>query len=208
MKHIFSATLFLAISFLVATNCWGYGDLALITKTELGKTKISLIEEEGHLFGDIREGIAVVTPVGMVFSSQLFTISIGDRDYRIERLKRGQFINYGGKIQDEKGISAQARIVGPNLLITGTIEGEMNELIDFEIRADNSKGTFKLNWKDKQLLLEKTPKAKPGSCAGKLTKKGSNRLVNFLCTSSSSLQDAFFKDPDHILAWIVVLFVQ
>ena len=158
MKHIFSATLYLAISFSVATNCWGYGDLTLITKTELGKTKISLHEEEGHLFGDIQEGIAVVTPVGMVFNSEIFTISIGDRDYRIERLKRGQLISYGGKIQDERGISAQAKINGRKLFITGTIEGEMNELIDFEIRADNSKGTFKLNWKDKQLLLEKTPK--------------------------------------------------
>jgi hypothetical protein len=208
MNYIFSATLYLALSFLVATNCWGYGDLTLITKTELGKTKIHLIEEEGHLFGEILEGIAVVTPVGVVFSSQQFTISIGDRDYRIERLKRGQFVNYGGKIQDERGISAQAKIDGHKMLISGTIEGEMNELIDFEIRANNSNGTFKLNWNENLLFLEKTPKVKTGSCAGGLTKKGSDWLVKFVCTSSGSLQDAFFRDPDQIMAWIVVLFVQ
>ncbi len=197
---------FIIFSFLGA-EAWGLGELKLIAKTEDGKIKISLIEEEGHYFGEIREGFTVLTPIGVILEPKYLKINIGEQESIIEREKLGKFISYGGIIQDNRGISAQAEINGPNLTLSGTIEDEKNNLINFEATTNDQKGFLKLRWEDKYLFLKKLFDGKPGDCQGGLIPDNLAKSSGFWCSSSGSLKDAFFKDPDQILAWLVVLFV-
>jgi hypothetical protein len=190
-----------------SANAWGLGQLKLSAKTEDGKIKISLIEEEGHYFGEIREGFTVLTPVEVFLDAKTLKISIGEQDYIIERWELGKSISYGGIIQDDRGISAQAVFKGRNLTISGTIENDNNDLIDFEATANDQKGSLKLRWNDKYLVLKKLFDEKPGDCQGGLFPDNLAKSSGFRCSSSGSLKDAFFKSPDHILAWLVILFV-
>lgn len=189
------------------SESWGLGELTLIAKTENGKIKISLIEEEGHYFGEIREGITVVTPFEVILEPKYIKINIGEQEYLIERQKLGKFISYGGVIQDNRGISAQAGFNGPLLTISGTVEDDRNDLIDFEIIANDKKGTFELRWNDKTLFLKKIEDEYPGFCEGELVRKDLGKSGSFWCSSSDSLEDVLFNNPEHILAWLVVFFV-
>jgi len=191
-----------------AANGWALGQLKLIAKTEEGRFKLSLHEDEGSFFGEIREGLTVITPVEAAYGPKLFTFSIGENDYPVERWDLGRFISYGGIIQDDRGISAQAEYKEPEWVISGTIENEVNDLIDFEVIANDKKGTLELNWEGNYLFLKKTSGKKPGNCRGGLILKDSKNQGGFWCASSGSLEDAFFKNPDQILAWIVTLFVK
>ncbi|GJL78376.1 MAG: hypothetical protein NPINA01_13650 [Nitrospinaceae bacterium] len=207
--QVFKRILFILIAFsLVSADAWALGQLTLIARTEDGKIKLSLIEEEGHYFGEIREGLTVVTPIEAIYDLKTLKIGIGELDYIIERWQLGKYISYGGVIQDERGISAQAEFAGPKMTISGTIEDDLNKLIEFEVVVNDKKGSMELHWDEKYLFLKKTPKNKPGTCRGGLIQEDLNRLGRFWCSSSGSLQDAFFKDPDQILAWIVALFVK
>jgi len=189
------------------TEAWSLGHLTLIAKTDVGKIKISLIEEEGNYFGDIREGFTVLTPVEIFLDPTTLKISIAEQNYIIEREKLGRLISYGGVIQDNRGISAQAEINGPQLTLSGTIEGEKNNLINFEIIANDQKGSLKLSWGDQYLFLKKSLDEKPGNCQGGLIPNNLAKSGGFWCSSSGSLKDAFFNNPDQILAWLVVLLV-
>ena len=202
--------LFLALIFstLTISDVWGLGQLTLIAKTEDGKIKLSLMEEEGHFFGEIREGITVITPVEVTLEPKMLKIGIGEQDYIIERWELGKYISYGGVIQDNRGISAQAEFDGPKMTISGTIEDERNTLIDFEVIADDSKGSMELHWGTKYLFLNKIAGKKPGGCHGGLIKEDLSKLGGFWCSSSGSLEDTFFKDPDQILTWVVALFIK
>ncbi len=191
----------------MGTKAWGLGQLNLFAKTDAGKIKISLYEEEGHFFGEIREGFTVVTPIEVFLDAKTLKISIGEQDSVIEREELGRFISYGGVIQDDRGISAQAGINGPNLTLSGTIENERNDLINFEATANDQKGSLKLRWDDKYLVLKKLFDEKPGDCQGGMLPANLAKSSGFWCSSSGSLKDVFFKDPDQILAWLVVLFV-
>jgi len=196
--------LFLIFFFFLSADAWGLGQLTLTAKTDVGKIKISLIEEEGHFFGEIREGFTVLTPIEVLLEPKILKISIGEQDYIIERWELGKSISYGGIIQDDRGISAQAELRGPRLTISGTIEDDRNNLIDFEVVANDHKGSLKLRWNDKYLFLKKSFDERPGHCQGGFIPENSS---GFWCSSSGSLKNAFFKDPDQILAWLVVLFV-
>ena len=198
--------LVLIIFSFVGADAWGLGQLTLIAKTDAGKIKLSLTEEEGHFFGEIREGFTVLTPIEVFLDSKTLKISIGEQVYLIERWELGKFVNYGGIIQDERGISAQAEFNGPELIISGTMEDEKHTLIDFKAIANDQKGFLELRWDENYLFLNKIEK-KPGSCQGGLVKKDQANLGSFWCSSSGSLKDALFKDPNQILAWIITLFV-
>ena len=191
----------------VGADAWGLGQLTLIAKTDVGKIKISLIEEEGHFFGEIREGYTVLTPIEVLLEPKILKISVGEQDYIIERWELGKSISYGGIIQDNRGISAQAEFKGPKLTLSGTMEDDKNDLIDFEVIANDRKGSLKLRWNDKYLFLKKSFDEKPGDCQGGMIPDNLAKSSGFWCSSSGSLKDAFFKDPDQILAWLVVLFV-
>ncbi len=188
-------------------EAWGLGQLQLVAKTEDGKIKVSLYEEEGHYFGEIREGFTVMTPIEVYLDAKTLQISMGEQDYVIERWKLGKFISYGGIIQDDRGISAQAEFKGPRLTLSGTIENEKNDLVHFEVTANDQKGSLKLHWNDKHLALKKSFDGNPGDCQGGLFPDNLAKSSGFWCSSSGSLKDAFFKSPDHILAWLVVFFV-
>lgn len=200
--------LVLVLSTFAVSEAWALGQLTFIAKTEDGKIKLSLMEEEGHFFGEIREGITVITPVEVTLEPQMLKIGIGEQDFIIDRWELGKYISYGGVIQDNRGISAQAEFDGPKLTISGTIENERNALIDFEVIADDSKGSMELHWDTKYLFLNKIADKKPGGCHGGLIKEDLAKLGGFWCSSSGSLEDAFFKDPDQILAWVVALFIK
>ena len=191
----------------VGADAWGLGQLTLTAKTDDGKIKISLIEEEGHFFGEIREGYTVLTPIEVLLEPKILKISVGEQDYIIERWELGKSISYGGIIQDNRGISAQAEFKGPKLTLSGTMEDDKNDLIDFEVIANDRKGSLKLRWNDKYLFLKKSFDEKPGDCQGGMIPDNLAKSSGFWCSSSGSLKDAFFKDPDQILAWLVVLFV-
>ncbi len=195
-------------SLLMASQCWALGHLKLIAKTDEGRFKLILHEEDGKFFGEIREGMTVVTPVEASYGPKLFTFSIGENDYSIERWDLGRFISYGGLIQDERGISAQAEFRDPEWFISGTIENEINDLIDFEITTDEIKGTLELNWEGNYLFLKQAAGKKPGTCRGGSIMKDSKNQGGFWCVSSGSLKDAFFNNPEMVLAWIVTLFVK
>jgi hypothetical protein len=196
------------LTILSAADAWGLGQLTFIAKTEDGRIKLSLVEEEGHFFGEIREGFTVLTPVEVILETKMLKIGIGEQDFIIERWQLGKYISYGGVIQDNRGISAQAEFSDPELTISGTIESERNALIDFEVIANATKGSLELHWDAKYLFLNKIAGKKPGGCHGGLIKEDLSKLGGFWCSSSGSLEDAFFKDPDQILAWIVALFVK
>jgi hypothetical protein len=198
----------LIFSTFVVSEAWALGQLTLIAKTEDGKIKLSLMEEEGHFFGEIREGITVITPVEVTLEPKILKIGIGEQDFIIERWELGKYISYGGVIQDSRGISAQAEFDGPKLTISGTIEDERNTLIDFEVIANEQKGSMELHWDAKYLFLNKISDKKQGRCHGGLIKEDLAKLGGFWCSSSGSLEDAFFNDPDQILAWLVALFVK
>jgi hypothetical protein len=191
----------------ISVDAWGLGQLTLVAKTDVGKVKISLIEEEGHFFGEIREGFTVLTPVEVLLDPKTLKISVGEQDYIIERWELGKSISYGGVVQDDRGISAQAELRGPTLTISGTVEDDRNNLIDFEAIANDQKGTLKLRWNDKYLVLKKLFDGRPGDCQGGMIPDNLAESSGFWCSSSGSLKNAFFKDPDQILAWLVVLFV-
>lgn len=212
MNKVFSNSriilLVLVLSTFTGAEAWGLGQLTLIAKTEDGRIKLSLMEEEGHFFGEIREGITVITPVEVTLEPKILKIGIGEQDYIIERWELGKFISYGGVIQDSRGISAQAEFDGPKLTISGTIEDERNTLIDFEVIANDKKGSLELHWGTKYLFLNKIAAKTPGGCHGGLIKEDLAKLGGFWCSSSGTLEDTFFNDPDQILAWIVALFVK
>ena len=199
--------LVLIIFFCVGADAWGLGQLTLIAKTDVGKIKISLVEEEGHFFGEILEGFTVLTPIEVLLEPKILKISIGEQDFVIERWELGKSISYGGVVQDDRGISAQAELRGPLLTISGTVEGDRNNLIDFEVSANDQKGSLKLRWNDKYLVLKKLFDGRPGDCQGGMIPDNLAKTSGFWCSSSGSLKNAFFKDPDQILAWLVVLFV-
>jgi hypothetical protein len=206
--HQFGKILLALIIFSIGSaDAWGLGQLTLVAKTDVGKIKVTLIEEEGHFFGEIREGFAVLTPIEVLLEPKILKISIAEQDYIIERWELGKSISYGGVIQDDRGISAQAELKGPLLTISGTVENDKNDLIDFEVAANDQKGSLKLRWNDKYLSLKKSFDEKPGDCQGGFIPQNLARSSGFWCSSSGSLKDAFFKDPDQILAWLVVLFV-
>lgn len=207
LRNSGSILLVLIVFFFLCADSWGLGQLKLSAKTEDGKIKISLIEEEGHYFGEIREGFTVLTPVEVFLDAKTLKISIGEQDYVIERWELGKTISYGGIIQDDRGISAQAKLNGPLLTLSGTIENDNNELVNFEATANDQKGSLKLRWDNKYLVLKKLFDEKPGNCQGGLFPDNLAKSSGFMCSSSGSLKDAFFKSPDHILAWLVVLFV-
>jgi hypothetical protein len=212
MNKVFSNSriilLVLVLSTFTGAEAWALGQLTFIAKTEDGRIKLSLMEEEGHFFGEIREGITVITPVEVTLESKMLKIGIGEQDFIIERWKLGKYISYGGVIQDNRGISAQAELNDLKLTISGTIEDERNNLIDFEVIANDQKGSLELHWGTKYLFLNKIADKKPGGCHGGLIKEDLAKLGGFWCSSSGSLEDAFFNDPDQILAWIVALFVK
>ncbi len=212
MNKVFSNSriilLVLVLSTFTGAEAWALGQLTFIAKTEDGKIKISLIEEEGRYFGNIREGLTVLTPIQFIQQPKYLKIGIGEQDYTIERWELGKYISYGGVIQDERGISAQAEFDGPKLTVSGTIEDERNSLIDFEVIADEQKGSMELHWDAKYLFLNKITAKIPGGCHGGLIKEDLAKLGGFWCSSSGSLEDVFFNDPDQILAWIVALFVK
>jgi len=198
----------LIVSTFTGAQAWGLGQLTLIAKTEEGRIKLSLFEEEGYFFGDIREGITVITPIELTREPKILKIGIGEQDYIIERWELGKYTSYGGVIQDDRGISAQAEFNDPKLTISGTIEDERNALLDFEVIANDKKGSLELHWDAKYLFLNKIAGEKPGGCRGGLSGEDLKNLGGFWCSSSGSLEDIFFKDPDQILAWIVVLFLK
>ncbi len=212
MNKLFSSfriiLLTLIVSAFTSANALALGQLTFIAKTEDGRIKLSLMEEEGHFFGEIREGITVITPVEVTLAPKLLTIGIGEQDFTIERWKLGKYISYGGIIQDNRGISAQAAFDTPQLTISGTIEDEKNNLIDFEVIANDQTGSLELHWDEKYLFLNKITDKKPGKCHGGLIREDLSKLGGFWCSSSGSLEDTFFKDPDQILTWIVALFVK
>ena len=198
----------LTLSIISGEDAWGLGQLTLIAKTEEGKIKISLTEEEGNLFGKIREGISVVTPIEVTYELKLLNIGIGEQDYVIERWQLGKYISYGGVIQDDRGISAQAEFNGPRLTLSGTVEDEKTNLIEFEVVADDQKGSLEVHWDAKYLFLNKIDGKKSGGCHGGLIKDDLAKLGGFWCSTSGTLEDAFFNDPDQILIWLVALFVK
>lgn len=199
--------LFLIFFFFLSANAWGLGELTLVAKTDVGKIKISLIEEEGHFFGEIREGFTVLTPIEVLLDPKTLKISVGEQDYIIERWELGKSISYGGVVQDDRGISAQAELRGSLLTLSGTVENDRNNLIDFEVVANDQKGTLKLRWNDKFLVLNKLFDGRSGDCQGGMIPDNLAKSSGFWCSSSGSLKNALFKDPDQILAWLVVLFV-
>jgi hypothetical protein len=206
--HKFRKILLILIIFSIwSADAWGLGQLTLVAKTDDGKIKVSLTEEEGHFFGEIREGFTVLTPIEVLLDPKILKISIGEQDYIIERWELEKSISYGGVVQDDRGISAQAELKGPLLTISGTVENDKNDLIDFEIVANDHKGSLKLRWNDKYLFLKKSIDEKPGHCQGGFIPENLAKSSGFWCSSSGSLKDAFFNDPDQILAWLVVLFV-
>ncbi len=194
-----------------AASCWADGSLTLIARTDEGRLKIVLNEENGELFGLAREGWATTHSLESYHEDKEYTLIVGDDVFVIERWDLGRFKTYGGVIQDDRGLSAQAETIGTRLSMMGTLENEMNRLLDFEVRVDKKQGTFELTWGKNVLFLKKIPKQEgggPGRCEGGLVKMDSETLGRFWCKSSGTLKDVLFTDPDHILAWIVLPFVK
>ena len=196
---------------LTAAASWAEGSLTLIARTDEGRLKISLIEEDGEFIGEAREGWMVVNSLEAYYQEDEFSIVVGNDAFLIDRRELGRFKTYGGVVQDERGISAQAETIGSRLILMGTIEDEMNRLLDFEVRVDQKQGTLELVWEKNRLFLKKSPSedgGEPGRCQGGLIKTDSEQLGRLWCKSSGTMMDAFFNNPDHILAWIVLPFVK
>ncbi len=199
---------FFLIVILTASESIADGDLTLIVRSEEGRQKIRLVEEGGTLKGDIKEGIASVVPIRASYQKNVFVIGVGNRNYAIDRLDLGEFINYGGLIFDDRGFSAQAEKKGDSWIVSGTIEDEMNRLVNFDAVADDDKGLLKLSWSGNFMNLRKTPDRGKGTCLGNMIKENSERVSRFWCASSGSLMDAFFNNPDQIIAWLILLFIR
>ncbi len=205
------ATALLCAFFLIPHSSWAEGSLTLIARTDEGRLKIVLNEENGEFFGVAREGWMGVTALEAYHEDKEFILIVGNDVFTIERWDLGRFKTYGGVVQDQRGISAQAESLNSHLSIAGTIENDMNRLVEFEVLVNRKEGTFELTWGKNTLFLKRTTDAKsggPGRCEGGLIKMDSELSGRFWCKSSGSLQDVFFKDPDHILAWIVLPFVK
>lgn len=195
------------IFLLCSFDVWAIGSLKFICKTDLGRQIISINEENNVYTGNIQEGLTILTPVKAVYKSKVFSMSVGDNEFNLDRIDLGEFISFGGVIQDERGLSAMAENNGSQWHLSGTIENAMGQLVDFEAIADDRKGTFELTWEGKSLYLKKIPGSDTGECKGSFTKEDSERIGRFWCSSSGTLKDAFFNNPDQILAWIIILFV-
>ncbi|MBI4382858.1 MAG: hypothetical protein HY579_02355 [Nitrospinae bacterium] len=193
---------------LTASESAADGDLTLIARSGEGRQKIRLAEEGGILKGDIKEGLAFVAPLRASYQKDVFIIGVGNKNYAIDRLDLGEFISYGGLIFDDRGFSAQAEKKGDSWIVSGTIEDEMRHLVNFDAVADDKKGLLKLSWGDNFVNLRKTPDKGKGTCLGNMIKESSEKMVFFWCASSGSLMDAFFNNPDQIIAWLILLFIR
>ncbi len=111
-------------------------------------------------------------------------------------------------IENDRGISAPAEKNQYGLIITGTIENEMSRLIDFTAVYDVISGTLNITWENSRLMLSKEADQPDGNCSGTLIRQETQRLGNIECHSFGTLKDAFFKNPDQILAWLVIPFVK
>lgn len=204
---LFVGLLGLQIFLLYSFDVWAIGNLKFISKTDLGRQIISINEENNFYAGNIQEGLTTFTPVIAGYKPKFFIVGFGNKEFSLERIDLGRFISYGGVILNGRGLSAQAEYNGSQWHLSGTVENALNQLVNFDAIADERNGTFALTWEDNSLYLKKIPGSDKGECKGSLIKEDTDRIGRFWCSSSGTLKDAFFKNPDQILAWIVILFV-
>ncbi len=200
---------FMGSAFLfLASGAEALGSLQLLCRTHWGKQLFSITEEEKVYSGQIREGLTWVTPVALTLKEKRLIIKIRNEPFSIDRLDLGQFISYGGVLEDRRGLSAQAEHQGSQWILSGTVENHLGRLIDFKALADEENGRLELSWGDYFLYLKKVPGSEVGKCQGHLIKKDSDQIGRFWCRTSGTLKDAFFNDPDQILVWLVAFFVK
>lgn len=192
----------------MVTSVFAEGSFKLICHTGQGNHKIILNEENGIYSGQIHEGLTGVTPVEIRLEQNFLTVSIGNEDFPIERIDLGGFIAYGGVILGKRGFSGQAERREDSWILTGMIEDEMNRLVEYQAEADEKNGRLELLWDNNILSLRKNSDRHPGECRGYLINGSSDQMGRFWCQTSGSLKDAFFNDPDQIIAWIIQLFVK
>ncbi len=183
------------------------GGLRMIVSTHEGQQEITLSEENQLVSGQIKKGLKGVTPVQLKYGNNLLTLNIGKHSYPIDRIESGQLISYGGVVEKDRGISAQAGKSLYGLIITGTIENEVGRLIDFTVVSDAISGDLNITWRNSLLWLRKEADKPDGNCSG-MIRQETPRIGNIECQSSGTLKDAFFKNPDQILAWLVIPFVK
>ena len=187
---------------------WAEGSLVLLAETQEGRQRIFLNESNGIFQGQIKEGLTVVTPVKLYLGKKALKVAVGEKDFELERLGLGEFISYGGVVFDNQGISVQVERTSHLMKLSGVYENELGKLLNFSGIANKEKGVLEIFWEDKSIVLRRVNGDKTGKCQGLLIKENTERIGKLWCKSSGALKDAFFKDPDQILAWLVIFFVK
>jgi hypothetical protein len=79
------------------------------------------------------------------------------------------------------------------------------EIVDnpFVVEVNKKKQTLFMDWEDLSIDMEMV-KDQPGKCRG-MMRVGTETVAKINCQSTGSLTDAFFNDPNFILAYLVQL---
>lgn len=189
----------LSLVLLLPAQASAYGTLTLTTVFG-GNTQVLTIEELNGTF----QGTLVTNGVSQnVFSyfpvSALWAIYIGD-DTPVVNYQRtlttasiagtlgGRSVEFFGTYKANRSVWLYDGTVGAFDDFTG--KGQVDQL--------------NLSWGKTKLKIESTGN---GTCSGD-ARIGGTTTHTFTCDSTGSLADAFFLNPDHVLAWIVNLYVK
>ena len=194
-------SVFLAFSILIlsSSSAWAAGQLQLTVVTG-ATTRVLTISDfgNGEFAGHLVTNGGLPQPVTAFFSNSELQISIGLENSVISVSRSSSDVLYEG-VLSTRLLDVDVDVKGGKLKYGGERVGDFD---DFSGKSDDAKISLNLFWEKNRLDLGRDVNS--GSCKG--TVRSGNTLIHDVkCTSSGDLTDVFFRDSDHVIAWLVNL---
>lgn len=192
--------LLIAVNGPAAADALADGKLSYSLEAPGRMARVEITEEAG-----IQKGFEFLMPGG---ASELSSesrekeliITVGQDIFRLTASRSPALTEYHGAVW---GVPATltARTRNESTFINGRV-GNAN----VEVRMDSKRGRFTMRWTEVELAFERKRGGAPGECRGRASQQF-QPVAEFFCESSGSLEDAFFKNPDTVISWLVTLLV-
>lgn len=212
MKAYISKSLVAATITLASVSGWAQGTLTLTGKTG-GVT--NTLEFAVNSTGGITSGRfnSVVNNILGGFTPTNINIAVDSDETNLDiTTPEDNVIQYGSP-GTNNALGVRRVLITVNKVANGN-------LLFFDMHIDNSvtikdvtgkaevngpSKTLKLYWEKNRLLLSSTGS---GNCEGSIISANQTLTTFSNCTSTGSLTDAFFNNPDQIITWIVKDYVK
>jgi hypothetical protein len=200
MKKVPICTLLLGLVF--STPVFADGHLKYSLNGDMGFMVLEVHEHHGATSGQLRADWGGYSAHSYVDGDTLHMVLDNLRHYlKFEPSPDGKMIYYSGRIWSNRFSTIKAY---PNPKDGLRIQGEIVDNA-FKYSVDQKKQTLFLEWQD-MTLDAKAVQGTPGKITGKLY---SNMVTagTFVSESSGSLENAFLRDPNAIIAWLIQMLV-